>query len=189
MLTELTWSGWQRSGGVEFAFGGVIYADGFFGWSGSSSPENHHYGDGGLAKHTVEVVRLCESTVKTLNHNDVDMPALLTAALWHDYGKMWDYEKVEGVWRGSPHKRLIHHIPRSAIEWEKYANSEPGDLKDSFIDKVTHCILSHHGRRDWGSPIAPCSKEAWILHLCDNLSARMDDWKFDRLKQNQRQGT
>ena len=44
-------------------------------------------------------------------------------------------------------------------------------------DEVLHCILSHHGQRAWGSPVAPKSIEAWILHLCDGLSARADDYK------------
>jgi 3'-5' exoribonuclease len=43
------------------------------------------------------------------------------------------------------------------------------------IDNVLHAILAHHGSREWGSPVVPLTKLAWMLHLCDGISARMDD--------------
>jgi 3'-5' exoribonuclease len=52
-------------------------------------------------------------------------------------------------------------------------------VKPEIAERVTHNILSHHGQREWGSAVAPYSREAWILHLCDGLSARIDD--CDRL--------
>jgi 3'-5' exoribonuclease len=37
---------------------------------------------------------------------------------------------------------------------------------------VIHCILSHHGRKDWGSPVEPATLEALVLHQADMLSAK-----------------
>jgi len=144
----------------------------FYRCSGSSKPEQHHYGNGGLVKHTHEVLSLCLQNGKAYN---LDLNVLLTAAFFHDWGKMWDYEQNQKSkeWFGSEHKRYIHHISRSAIEFNMLANK--ANLSANFIDSVTHCILSHHGRREWGSPVAPKSREAWMLHLCDGISARMDD--------------
>jgi len=42
-------------------------------------------------------------------------------------------------------------------------------------DKVLHAILAHHGCREAGSPVAPKTREAWLVHFCDGISARMDD--------------
>jgi 3'-5' exoribonuclease len=42
-------------------------------------------------------------------------------------------------------------------------------------EEVLHAILSHHGMRQWGSPVAPKSRLAWLLHLADSMSARMAD--------------
>jgi 23S rRNA maturation-related 3'-5' exoribonuclease YhaM len=39
-------------------------------------------------------------------------------------------------------------------------------------DAVIHCMLSHHGRREWGSPVEPVTPEAYILHVADMLSSR-----------------
>jgi 3'-5' exoribonuclease len=142
-------------------------------WSGSSKDYQHHYGDGGLVKHTLEVVELCLQTNRYFSpEKQVNEKKLFLAALFHDVGKMWDYEKnAEQKWDAAAHKWNIHHISRSALVWNQVALEKDLD----FADEVLHAILSHHGLREWGSPVAPNSRLAWILHLCDGLSARMDD--------------
>ena len=152
--------------------------------SGAGGPEHHHYGDGGLLEHTLEVWNLMCSTVSALCIN-LNHKELFLSAIFHDAGKMWDYEKRDGVWTTSPHKYIIHHIPRSAIVWSQALGTlctqgirreDPG-FHDLFAleDAVLHNILSHHGRLEWRSPIEPQTRAAWLLHLCDMLSARMRD--------------
>ena len=148
-------------------------------WSGSSKPEQHHYGKGGLVRHTYEVVELCFTNIKALKLN-IDPVEMYLSALFHDCGKMWDYEPIDGNfqnWHGTAHKRLIHHISRSALFWnDACRNTGKYGLKyNKYCDTVTHNILSHHGMREWGSPVMPKTKAAWLLHLCDGISARMDD--------------
>jgi 3'-5' exoribonuclease len=160
-------------------------------WSGAGKDIHHHYGDGGLLKHTYEVVEFAMTALSTHRYiagaDALNGKELFISAVWHDYGKLWDYQKVDGVWgKHNDHARRIHHISRSAIEWQKFAYSLPymddgGKLLGIDIDNITHNILSHHGMREWGSPVAPATKEAWILHLSDNMSARLDDTeKHDR---------
>jgi 3'-5' exoribonuclease len=36
---------------------------------------------------------------------------------------------------------------------------------------LTHLILSHHGKREFGSPVPPLTLEAEVLHWADNASA------------------
>lgn len=146
-------------------------------WSGSSRPDQHHYGRGGLAVHVSEVVDLCllNNSYSCYKFN-IDSKALFLAALFHDAGKMWDYEPTNEdctEWKSSGHKYKIHHISRSALVWAdavKITNS-----CQDIEDDVLHAILSHHGQRAWGSPVEPKTKLAWMLHLCDGISARMDD--------------
>lgn len=143
---------------------------------GSGNPKHHHFRVGGLMEHTLEVIESGVKLIDTL-YPKVDKEVYILSALFHDYGKMWDYtdagEKVE-------HARIIHHISRSAIEFNILCSHTNFGVNEKLQDKVTHCILSHHGRREWGSPVAPKTKEAWLLHLCDCISARMDDCdKFD----------
>jgi 3'-5' exoribonuclease len=39
-------------------------------------------------------------------------------------------------------------------------------------DILLHLILSHHGRREFGSPVPPLTLEAEALHWADNASAK-----------------
>lgn len=155
---------------------GLIH-NGHFGiWTGSANEKVHHYGNGGLAKHTWEVVSLCEAAAKFYG-DIINIKELLLAAVWHDAGKLWDYEwrEEDGVmrWCSSKQKYTIYHITRSAIEFMKIAPH----IKDPDIDaeNVLHNILAHHGQHEWKSPVTPQTKEAVILHMCDNMSARVDD--------------
>lgn len=161
----------------------IVIEDQRFGiWSGSHDPKKHHYGLNGLVKHTLDVYRL-SSIINAHYGNIVNEPILFLACLYHDYGKVWDYcwkygadgdySQENYVWSYTEHKHQIHHLSRSAIEWslavEKFPKYKP------FADQVLHAILSHHGRREYRSPVEPQTKLAWILHLCDSMSARIDE--------------
>ena len=45
---------------------------------------------------------------------------------------------------------------------------------------VGHIILSHHGSLEHGSPVVPCTREATLVHMIDNLGGRLGS--FDRLE-------
>jgi 3'-5' exoribonuclease len=152
---------------------GLIHDTKFKVWSGCIN-EKHHYGDHGLLIHSYEVAMLALSVRKQLQKDDVDEAELFLACLYHDSGKTRDYELVDGKWVGTDHKRHIHHISRSALIWS-HAVKEYPNLNDKYHDSVLHAILSHHGLREWGSPVSPKTKTAWLLHLCDGLSARLED--------------
>ena len=38
---------------------------------------------------------------------------------------------------------------------------------------LQHMILSHHGEKEFGSPVPPLTKEAFLLHVIDDLDAKM----------------
>ncbi len=57
----------------------------------------HHAYRGGLMVHTAEVVNnaVKQSESPSLN---VNLDILKVAAIWHDYGKIWDYDEGETRW-------------------------------------------------------------------------------------------
>ena len=146
-------------------------------WTGSAESFQHHYGTGGLARHTCEVVELCFQVLEyyiKLGMGKIDSVELFLAAFFHDLGKLHDFQKVDGIWCGSDHKRYIHHISRSAIIWSEEVKKNQY-IYDMYYEKVLHAILAHHGNRGAGSPVAPKSRVAWLVHFCDGISARYAD--------------
>lgn len=135
----------------------------------------HHTGDGGLLRHTSQVVRGCEFFKEQADacsppNAGLMWSILFTAALWHDYGKIWNYEKVDGQWTHTAHCKNIGHLCRSYAEFMAASN---GVLPDNTRDEIGHLILSHHGRREWGSPVEPKTREAHALHLADMASSHV----------------
>jgi 3'-5' exoribonuclease len=39
---------------------------------------------------------------------------------------------------------------------------------------LQHMVLSHHGQKEFGSPVPPLFKEAEVLSIIDNLDARIN---------------
>lgn len=157
----------------------VLDAPGFDIWTASPHPNLHHYGIGGLARHTYEVLTFCMSNAETLSGFGwqgaaIDPRVLVCAAIYHDHGKLTDYRLgPSGEWESTVDKSLVYHIIRSAIHWSKAVDKHPRHR--ALEDDVLHCILSHHGQRQWGSPVEPRTRAAWVLHLSDQMSARVND--------------
>jgi 3'-5' exoribonuclease len=38
---------------------------------------------------------------------------------------------------------------------------------------LSHIILSHHGKLEYGSPVTPMTKEAQLVSMIDDLDAKM----------------
>ena len=51
---------------------------------------------------------------------------------------------------------------------------------------MLHIILSHHGTLEHGSPVVPCTREATLVHMIDNLGGRLGS--FDRLEKELARG-
>lgn len=145
--------------------------------SGSSHPNLHHYGTGKLIEHTYEVVKTCLVISDQYPQYNIDIVELFLSALYHDFGKIYDYELFEGEWISTKHKYKIHHISRSCLLWNEALSklNLDGNFIRKYRDLITHNILSHHGKREWGSPVEPQTKVAWLLHLSDSISARLYD--------------
>jgi 3'-5' exoribonuclease len=161
----------------------VLDKSGWSDWTASGSSHSHHYGQGGLAVHTLEVVNLCllNNHYFAPYHQDVDPKLLFLAALFHDVGKLWDYEpKTAGdysEWKNTDHKNKIHHIVKSMSVWEDAVLTEVNTINAEESHEIIHAILAHHGQKEWGSPVTPQTAMAWILHLSDMTSARLYDEK------------
>jgi 3'-5' exoribonuclease len=125
--------------------------------------EHHHNYEHGLVIHVNEVM---QNVLSMTGGKPSD--ALLTAVIWHDYMKVRDYSIELGVVIKQPYRKLINHVAGSAMEFHHVA---VGVLPRVLLEDVEHLLLSHHGRKGWGSPIEPTTAEAFILHAADMMSA------------------
>lgn len=137
-----------------------------------ASLSHHHCGDGGLATHTCEVIDYglhLGAKFGPVFKADI----FLAAALWHDVCKIHEYERCpEAKWKNSRtgYQHTIGHICGSAAEF--LCSARACGVDQTTTDAVVHAILAHHGPvKEWGSPVAPQSLEALILHQADMLSA------------------
>ncbi|MFZ5768622.1 MAG: 3'-5' exoribonuclease YhaM family protein [Bacillota bacterium] len=132
--------------------------------------ENHHCYQGGLLQQTLEVVRLCEGMASVFTGLDRDL--LLAAALLHDVGKVWEYDAGSVTFERTDPGKLLGHV---VMGWEAVRRVWPEVPGFPEVEglHLEHMLLSHHGLREWGSPVEPSTPEAVALHQADLASARL----------------
>ncbi len=130
----------------------------------------HHAVLGGLLEHTASVVGLCDRLADYYPALDRDL--LLTAAMLHDVGKVreltWDR-----VFDYTDAGRLLGHITLGVLLVEERIRDIP-DFPQSVAERLLHCILSHHGELEWGSPKRPKTLEAIVLHYAEDLDGKVN---------------
>jgi 3'-5' exoribonuclease len=137
----------------------------------------HHAYRHGLLEHSLTVAQAVSTTSATFP--GIDRDVAVTGGLLHDIGKLDAYELQDDVIDMSDQGRLYGEIPlgyyrvRSAIE---SLDGFPADTAQALL----HIILSHHGSLEHGSPVIPCTREATLVHMIDNLGGRLGS--FDRLE-------
>lgn len=162
-------------------------------WPASIS--KHHAYPGGLIQHISQVVSAASSICFEANlaQKPLNTEVVLLGALFHDIGKIKDYEmfEIDGdgnvrklakakdatgmiFWKKGNHFKMVHHLVESYNIWNRVGVSE-------HKDAVSHTILAHHGRLEWGSPVLPATREAWAVHLADQISVNCieERWRQD----------
>ena len=129
----------------------------------------HHQYKHGLIVHTGEVMN---NAMKMAYLLPLDLKNILTVAtLWHDYMKTVEYSMNEqGEIITTAYRRTMGHLTGSVLAFQTEALKQK--IEESFYVPVIHCMLSHHGVREWGSPVEPQTAEATILHAADMMSMK-----------------
>ena len=140
-------------------------------FQGHSAAKTVHHGFiGGLLEHTLGVTRLCDYIAKT--YPIVNRDLLITAALLHDIGKTKELSAFP-LNDYTDEGQLLGHIYIGAQMIHDLAREIP-DFPEFLKNELIHCILSHHGELEYGSPKKPALAEAVALNLADNTDARME---------------
>lgn len=139
----------------------------------SAAKSVHHGFVGGLLEHTLHVTNICEFFCKLYPMLNRDL--LLSAAMFHDIGKMSELSRFPAN-DYTDDGQLLGHIMIGAMEVQKRIDTIPGFPKKTASELI-HCILSHHGELEFGSPKKPAIAEAVALSFADNSDAKLETMK------------
>jgi 3'-5' exoribonuclease len=134
-----------------------------------AATRNHHEYVGGLAEHTLSMVEVGEFMAS--HYNDVNRDLLIAGILIHDLGKMIELSGpllTEYTKKG----KLLGHISIGSAIILETANELSIESEVPIL--LAHMILSHHGKLEFGSPVLPMTKEAYLLSTIDNLDSKMN---------------
>jgi len=130
----------------------------------------HHAYIGGLLEHTVSMVSLADKIAG--HYSGVDRDLLLVGAIFHDIGKIDEFEyqfKIDYSDKG----RLLNHIVIGLkMVDEKLSKIEQFPEDQALLLK--HMIVSHHGAREFGSPEPPKIIEAVLLNYIDEIDSKVN---------------
>lgn len=128
----------------------------------------HHNYMYGLLEHTLGVATIC---VKVMGEYGVNMDLLVTAALLHDLGKIYEYSSDMSI-EMTKEGRLLGHIVMTDEIVCKAMNVIDGFPEELRL-QLRHILLSHHGKYEHGSPKIPQTREAVALNMADDMDAKM----------------
>ncbi|MEN3044506.1 MAG: HD domain-containing protein [Candidatus Hydrothermales bacterium] len=153
----------------------------------------HHAYLGGLAEHTLNVLKLVKAISSCYNQLNNDL--LIAGAILHDIGKVLSY-KVDFKLKITDEGKLLDHIylglkkvdeeieklNRELSSNELFPTKFPEDLRLNLL----HLLASHHGSKNQGSLTEPMTREAYILHIADLLDAEI--YKFEEAIKSSQEG-
>lgn len=135
----------------------------------SAAKTVHHSFVGGLLEHTLSVMKFCDFMAD--RYPLINRDLLLCAALFHDIGKteeLSDFPQNDYTDGG----QLLGHI-MIGVEMIGERIRTIDHFPQKTAVELKHCIISHHGELEYGSPKKPALLEAVALSLADNTDAKM----------------
>lgn len=140
---------------------------------------HHHNYISGLVEHSLEVATLAERMAGVEPYaKDIDRDLLVAGALLHDVAKTREYQWLGTPIDTAPMGRLRYHTAMGpelvAVTVERHrAELDAAGLSVSEVVHIQHIQESHHRLKEHGSPTAPSSLEAMLVHVADLASAEL----------------
>src|SRR4051812_13182114 len=131
----------------------------------------------GLLEHCLGVAQAVSAISATFP--GIDRDVAVTGALLHDIGKLDAYTADPLAIDMTDLGKLQGEIPLGYYRVRRTIEDLPG-FPEALAVAVGHIILAHHGQLEHGSPVVPCTREATLVHMIDNLGGRLGS--FDRLE-------
>ncbi|MBQ4431538.1 MAG: HD domain-containing protein [Synergistaceae bacterium] len=136
----------------------------------------HHAYTGGLLEHSVSVAIGAMDLARhySVFRIPVNINLVIAGSLLHDIGKLEAYT-MNPAPQVTTAGTTADHIALGYAMFMKLADAESLD-KDIAL-ALGHIITSHHGKREYGSPVLPATPEAFIVSAADNVDFELAYWK------------
>jgi len=133
---------------------------------------HHHAYVHGLLEHTLGVTRCARSMADTYAGSgmNVEVDLVVAGSLIHDIGKIEAYSLSPAPEMTLP-GIVMDHIALGYAAFSRIA--EDFGLDNSLKLSLGHILLSHHGCREFGSPVLPATPEALIVAAADELDFKL----------------
>lgn len=135
----------------------------------SAAKTVHHGFVGGLLEHTLSVTSLCDYYCS--HYPLLKRDLLISAAICHDIGKTRELSLFPQNDYTDDGQFLGHIVIGVEMIGEKIRDID--GFPQVLANELKHCILSHHGEYEFGSPKKPAIMEAVALNFADNTDAKL----------------
>lgn len=132
----------------------------------------HHNVRGGLLWHTATMLKTAKAVVKVYSDREINEDLLYAGVIMHDFGKIWELSPqliTNFTLQGNMQGHIVLGSEQIALACQKLKINE----QEPIIVLLQHLVLASHGKYEFGSPVLPKTLEAEILHLLDNLDAKI----------------
>lgn len=131
----------------------------------------------GLLAHSLRVEAIAHHLADAYGPGNCsyDYDVVTAACLLHDVGKVYTLPAVAGA-ALPPAAQQCDHVTRGVLMIQAASARWRCHVSAERLENLLHCVLAHHGRKEWGAPVEPQTVEAWLVHLADLAESRMWSW-------------
>lgn len=130
----------------------------------------HHAYRGGFLEHITKMAEVGRLVARAYG---ADEDLVFTGVVLHDIGKLQELAYEGGAGSYTRDGNMVGHIALGLILVREAVNGIQG-FPVELRAQVEHLVASHHGTREYGSPVEPKSIEAFILAAVDDLDAKLN---------------
>ena len=141
-----------------------------------SAMSHHHNYVGGNLEHAIGVTRLCKNIYEMYSGMNKDL--LICGAILHDVGKLKEYKYGAAIDKTEKGNFIGHIVMGDRWIKEKIEEirKNGNEFSKELETQLSHLILSHHGKYEFGSPRMPKIVEAFVLHYADLMDSQVKNY-------------
>lgn len=155
---------------------------------------------GGSIEHVYELIY---NFVILQKEQALDRDLLVSSALFHDFAKYFELsfygedenkhlllfpfaknenkQQTGGITMDA-YGSLMGHIPLGMLYFQRSVEAAGVEISVDLTTQYIHNILSHHGKLEWGTSVAPKTATAIALHFVDYLDSRYENYELNMKK-------